>query len=273
MRWTRAFKQTDLCVLIFLSLNRELKYVIQRFAEDPRQEVCVCVFRLISALSLRKESHPVCVLSRSTPACSACVQGKMAGSSSTVQEAWPVMTTESSLPVWWVYEHTCTHVSIDTVMLNCNVTHLLLFLLSSRFISWWAPAIRPRSSSSLWLKISWAPACCWPSVETKPWWRWMIFLPYNHELCPALLNIYTFCSCVSFCGFFGSLWGVSTLLRGCFYSNLFGLIASHLCNLSLSGCTFSHFGHPAHVVDTFDHISEAIFYLFVFVCGHLVSPQ
>lgn len=53
-----VWKQPDICASMFLCLNRELKYVIQRFAEDPRQEVSVCVFVYVyhcrSSSSLKK---------------------------------------------------------------------------------------------------------------------------------------------------------------------------------------------------------------------------
>lgn len=177
MRWTRAFKQTDLCVLIFLSLNRELKYVIQRFAEDPRQEVCVCVCVQVDLCFKLKTGESPCMCAFQVHSCLLSVRSGKDGWFQLYSPGGVACDDDGELFASMVraYEHTCAHVSIDTVILNCNVTHLLLFLPSSRFISWWAPAIRPRSSSSLWLKISWAPACCWPSVETKPWWRWMIF--------------------------------------------------------------------------------------------------
>ncbi len=99
-------------ISLFYFCNRELKYVIQRFAEDPRQEVrqetAVCrkgVVRLtVSAEcllnigtvdlvnnALLSFSHCECICMcfshRSTPVCSACALEKTGGSSSTVQEA------------------------------------------------------------------------------------------------------------------------------------------------------------------------------------------
>lgn len=60
---------------------------------------------------------------------------------------------------------------LTDVWLRWITTDCPLLFISFRFISWWGLAIRPRSSCSLWLKTSWVPACCWPCVETRPWWR------------------------------------------------------------------------------------------------------
>lgn len=103
-------------VSMSLCLNRELKYVIQRFAEDPRQEVSVCLetwqgwmyTKCTERFDSRLKKKSLCqcnwnaMFSRSILAYSACVQVKTGGSSSTVQEVWPVMTTASCLPVWCV---------------------------------------------------------------------------------------------------------------------------------------------------------------------------
>lgn len=133
-----------------------------------RRWVCVCVAACSNKSFLDWSEGSV--FPRSIPACSVCAQGRTAGSSSTVQGVWPVMMMESCLPAWWVYRHTHLTSSTSVCMWLFKKPSPPL-LVSYRFISWWAPVIRPRSSFCLWLKTSWVPACCWPCVETKPWWR------------------------------------------------------------------------------------------------------
>lgn len=142
--------------------------------------MCVCVFRCIHAYSV-------------------CVQGKTAGFSSTVRGAWLVMTTESSLPAWWVYfpwTNNMTSSMLDK-KLNQTITNPSLPFICFRFTSWWAPATRPRSSCFPWLKTSWVPACSWLCVETRPWWRCV------STLCPCKI-----------------LAVVTLILKGCCYNSV-----------------------------------------------------